>query len=113
MNCNSYDQCVMNEKNNMAYPTDTQSLYADRIYDNQTAHRRCYESTPMKIEGFGCNFDTWRKIFMIIAIICIAYLIISMCMGNMGPKKVVSFPKEIRPFSTVESMDILSLSKSK
>lgn len=55
MACNAnFQNCVNRERQNMRYPMDARSLYANRIYDNQTANSRCYSENPIDIvEGFG------------------------------------------------------------
>ena len=61
MNCDSYDGCVKQGKNVLRYPVDTKSLYSQRIYDNQTANKKCYQRHPIEIiEGFGnMNLNTF------------------------------------------------------
>lgn len=57
-------------------PTNENSLYAERIYDEQTASRRCYEKNPITniLEGFsgGSKWETvskWLSIFLIVCLI--------------------------------------------
>ena len=38
----AYSDCVENLLNNMQKPEDEESLYAQRIYDTQTANAKCY-----------------------------------------------------------------------
>jgi len=74
-NCQSYDNCIKQTKDDLEYPIDRRSLYVHRIHDNQTANRRCYEKNPIDIiEGFGFkNFDmkTILRWIIIIMLICV------------------------------------------
>lgn len=75
-NCNSYDECIEQEKEILRFPMDKRSLYRKRIYDNQTANRRCYESNPINIlEGFGNTDLTLTNVLKLIICLVIIYLI--------------------------------------
>lgn len=76
MNCGGYDNCISDKRQTLSHPVDTKSLYANRIYDNQTANRRCYNYNPIDIiEGFGLgNLDMktllkWGILFLIVCAI--------------------------------------------
>lgn len=79
-NCESYDTCINKERENLKHPIDHKSLYANRIVDNQTANRRCYETNPIEIiEGFGSkqqimNVLKWVMIAIIVFVV-ISYVI--------------------------------------
>jgi len=77
-NCDSYNSCKVQEKENMRYPNDQRSLYVNRIVDNQTANRRCYERNPINIvEGFG-NFDTDNLMQMLQWVVFIILIIVAL-----------------------------------
>jgi len=77
--CMKYNTCVKNLVKQMQVPTDTTALYADRLYDTQTAGRRCYEQGPVTnfVEGFGfggnMNMGTILKWVLIAAVIYLLY----------------------------------------
>lgn len=86
--CKNYDECLNKEMENMKYPIDDPSLYMDRIYDYQTANRRCYEKNPVNIEGFGLSGPfTWDKIFKIIIVVLIVIVFISIISDIFVPKQ--------------------------
>jgi len=92
--CSNYNGCVDNSRQTLAYPIDQESLYADRIYDNQTTNRRCYEKKPINIvEGFGKR--RINRIIRWIIIIIILYILLTMLMQFMQPGKV--FAIELSP----------------
>jgi len=71
MTCNKHTSCKNIEDRNLLYPMDNNSLYSNRIYDNQTADRRCYTKYPIEyIEGFSDNLY-WFKILIIVLLIII------------------------------------------
>jgi len=77
---NNYNTQVDNLNNQMLYPTDPQSLYADRIYDEQTAEKRAYESvSPMQriMDSFkmrdGLTMTNVLKVVLILVIVYLAY----------------------------------------
>jgi len=75
-----YNSCVKKERENMEYPIDKKDLYANRINDNQIAHRRCYEKNPYSFgiyEGFGFRHMNFSKIVMWILVIIVLYFIIT------------------------------------
>jgi hypothetical protein len=68
--------CISDKRQTLSHPVDTKSLYANRVYDNQTANRRCYNYNPVDIiEGFGLgNMDMkailkWGILFLIVCAI--------------------------------------------
>lgn len=71
--CGPFDNCVCKMSNQMRYPVDKKSLYANKIYDNQIANQWCYDQNPINIEGFGCGFD-WSKILQVVVVICLVIL---------------------------------------
>ena len=76
MNCNNYENCSTNERATLRHPTDNLALYANRVYDNQTANRRCYEMNPIDIiEGFGFSNDVIKNILKLVIIVLVAYVI--------------------------------------
>ena len=88
--CTNYDACIAGKRNNLRYPTDSQSLYANRIYDNQTANRRCYEGgNPIEIiEGFNCNF-TWDQLLKGVVIILLIIAFVALAKDFLMPKEIV------------------------
>ncbi len=81
--CASYNQCIFKLRADLRYPTDTASLYGKRIYDNQTANRRCYEENPIDIvEGFGCPSRKYLSALIKIAIVAVAVYIIYVVITN-------------------------------
>jgi hypothetical protein len=89
MSCNNYDSCSKTERNTLKYPTDTEALYANRVYDNQTANRRCYESNPSLqiIEGFGFSNDIIKNILKIVIVLLVLYVLYSI-VRDMGKTEV-------------------------
>ena len=79
MSCDAnFNNCVDREMENMRYPMDARSLYAKRIYDQQTANSRCYAENPINIvEGFGMSrfsLVTLLKWTIIVLILIAIYL---------------------------------------
>jgi hypothetical protein len=72
---NMMDKCRREEKKNLAHPIDGQSLYANRIVDNQTANKRCYEKNQNVniVEGFGFS-SVWSALVWIAIIIAIIFV---------------------------------------
>lgn len=79
MSCSNYLNSVSRLRNQMRYPVDNHSLYAKRIYDNQTALRRAYEADPVfsvnYIEAFGSRCP-WNKILKLAVIILLVFAIV-------------------------------------
>lgn len=74
--CAGYDNCITKTMDTLKYPMDRRSLYRNRIYDKQTANRRCYESNPMSIfEGFGSTEFTLTNVLKWLIVLVIIYLI--------------------------------------
>lgn len=87
MSCDNFNSCVNNEHQNMNNPTDTKSLYNDRIYDNHTANNRCYTNNPVNIiEGFG-NKNLINCLIKWAIIILIVYVIVTVAMELFQPNK--------------------------
>jgi hypothetical protein len=83
MSCANFDNCRTQEVNKMAFPTDDNSLYAQKIYDEQTAASKCYNAQPIVrpniVEGFSLTQGfTWKKIITIVIIILLILLFISL-----------------------------------
>ena len=47
MRCRNYDECVDTIKGELLRPTDSSSLYSNKIYDNQVARQRCATLHPV------------------------------------------------------------------
>lgn len=72
--CDSFDQCVRDKQEQMAYPIDAESLYAQRLYDSQTANQKCYERYPINIEGFGYGSrKDWLWIILLLVLVVSCY----------------------------------------
>jgi hypothetical protein len=76
MTCTDFNKCKQEMMDQLEKPINENSLYADRIYDEQTASRRCYEKNPITniLEGFsgGSKWETvskWSSIFLIVCLI--------------------------------------------
>jgi len=90
MSCNSYDSCSKRERENLGYPVDSESLYMNKIYDNQTANRRCYEKNPIDIvEGFGFPLS-WEKILKFSIVVLLVILFVVLAKDFFMPKETVS-----------------------
>ena len=91
MSCGNYDNCIDKKRCDLRHPVDKRSLYSGRIYDNQTANRRCYENNPIEIvEGFGCPSKDLIKLILKWTIIgLIVYVVGTMIMGmNKSSKEI-------------------------
>ena len=87
MSCDAYGNCINQKKEQLRYPLDTTSLYANKIYDNQTANRRCYVNNPINIiEAFGA---TLGGVFRLIVVVLIVLLLLSLFTDFGKPKKIV------------------------
>ena len=76
--CMNYDKCTFAHRDQMAHPIDQKSLYASRIYDNQTANRKCYATNPINVVeafNFGEGMFTTKNILKIIIAALALYLI--------------------------------------
>lgn len=84
MACADYDKCRNFEMNRLQFPTDNNSLYDQKIYDNQTANSRCYSKHPSDIikEGFSTLF-TWENFIKLVIVVLLIILIVSLCMDHM------------------------------
>ena len=81
MDCSNFNNCVSQKMAQLSYPEDKKSLYAERIYDLETANRRCYE-------GFGFPSDM-STIFKWIVLILVVYLGIMLLMKLFKPVEEV------------------------
>ncbi len=80
MACAGYNNCRENEMKKLRFPVDENSLYGQRLYDQQTADSRCYSMHPMNIqikEGFGSWF-TWDMLIKVVIAILIVVLLYSL-----------------------------------
>lgn len=81
VSCDVFGNCTNRESNNMKYPMDAKSIYADRVYDNQTGMARCYSRNPINIvEGFGQL--SFNNVLMWVVIGLILYLLYRMYFGK-------------------------------
>lgn len=90
MSCSNYNNCRNKEVNNMAFPADKDSLYAQKIYDDQTAASRCYSKQPRSvniIEGFGENL-TLASIIKYGIIILVLILVLSLIYDHFIANKI-------------------------
>jgi hypothetical protein len=76
----------MEEERNIrtaSFPSDSKSLYNQKIYDTQNAHRKCYseadEGSVQVIEGFGRQDITLKSIlkFAIFVVVVVLGLLIA------------------------------------
>lgn len=89
--CGNFDSCMRKEMENMRYPLDKRSLYVNRLYDKQTAARRCYERNPINIvEGFGQWDASWNNIIKWVVVILLIILFIILAKDFFMPKEEVS-----------------------
>ncbi|AYV82135.1 MAG: hypothetical protein Homavirus10_4 [Homavirus sp.] len=89
MSCNNYENCSKDERSTLQYPMDNRSLYANRVYDNQTSNRRCYESNPINIiEGFGFSSNDMIKNILKLAIIILVLYVIYAIIMDFNKKEV-------------------------
>jgi hypothetical protein len=87
MSCDAYGNCIKQKREQLRYPLDTNSLYAERIYDNQTANKRCYTNFPINIlEGFGTS---WGGLIKLVVIILLIILLVSFFVDYSKPKEVI------------------------
>jgi len=84
-NCETYDSCIAQNRDQLRHPMDTRSLYRNRIYDNQTANKRCYEGNPINIvEGFGAGGLSLNKLLRWGIVILLVYLVVMMFVDARG-----------------------------
>ena len=92
MSCPNFNKCRTQETDNMGFPVDSNSLYAQKIYDNQTAASRCYANQPRStniVEGFGSNLSLENIIKYGIILLLIILFISLVC--DYTKDKEVSF----------------------
>ena len=98
MSCTRYDGCADRSRQVLSYPTAPETLYGDRIYDNQTTNRRCYEKHPINIiEGFGKR--RINRLIKWVIIIIILYILFTMVWQFVQPAKI--FAMDISPVSPI------------
>ncbi len=91
MPCDSYESCSGELRDQLRHPTDEQSLYASKIYDNQTANRRCYESNPINIvEGFTDASTPMGRLMRMVVVAVALYLLYIVAMKVFYPQREVS-----------------------
>ncbi len=81
MSCSAFNNCQTEEVKKMGFPADNDSLYAQKIYDKQTAANRCYANVPRTtsiIEGFGLPVMTMENIIKIGIVILLIILFVSL-----------------------------------
>jgi len=98
MSCDKFNTCVNDENQQMNHPTDENSLYNDKIYDDHTANNRCYTNNPVNIvEGFNGK-NLINCLIKWIIIILIVYVIITVAMELFQPNKTyrlnIATPKD-------------------
>lgn len=99
MACNNYENCYKKELDNMAFPMDKESLYAERIYDSQTARNRCYDQNPIKIvEGFN---GSWNIIIKLLIVLLLLYLVYELSKGY-NSEQVGGFIDSVSQFNISE-----------
>lgn len=101
MSCNNYDACVNKEKEHMRYPIDSESLYFDRVHDNQTANTRCYRNHPIEfVEAFGYKIS-WERVLKLIVVILLIVLFVTLAKEFVFHKK--ELPKiDMSPASSLK-----------
>ncbi len=110
MACDNFD-CIIEEKKKIAHPIDNLSLYEKKLYDAQTANRRCYEKNPINIiEGFSYSV-TWANAIKVLVIVLLVILFVSLLMDVIYPKEVVKVG--VKPLTTesASSPSVSSTSK--
>lgn len=91
-NCETYDSCIAQNRDQLRHPMDTRSLYKNRIYDNQTANKRCYEAHPVDIvEGFGNTGLSLNKLLRWAIIGLLVYLVVMMFVESRGASSAPTF----------------------
>lgn len=86
MSCQPYDSCVAEEKQALEYPDNGNSLYSNKIYDDQIARRKCYQRNPIGItEGFGGNIDMNVLLKVIAIVLLVLLVVILLCRWNNSP----------------------------
>lgn len=90
MSCPNFNKCKTQEVNNIGFPVDANSLYAQKIYDTQTAASRCYSNQPRGtniVEGFGASFS-FENIIKYGIIFLLIVLFISLVCDYVKPKEI-------------------------
>ncbi len=103
MTCNNWDKCKKNEMEERAFPVDNESLYKEKIYDNQSANNTCYETNPIKIiENFGnSQWSTWISVLVII--------LLAALLGFIFKDSIMSKDKLAQSVQSVQSGGFLEL----
>ena len=95
MSYENYNRCVDQTLKNLNYPNEKNSLYEQKLYDNQIARQKCYQKYPHKIiEGFNANTINFRSIIACLVLILFIYLLAQIVVGfttdtvNLGVESV-------------------------
>jgi hypothetical protein len=73
----------------MSFPVDNNSLYAQKIYDEQVAASRCYAHAPINVvEGFGMGMSMENIIKIGIVILLVILFISLICDYGSQSKEV-------------------------
>lgn len=90
MSCQDYESCLYKEKENAYFPTDKESLYAEKYYDDQTAEKKCYNENRISLlEGFGCSVS-WGKVLKLVIIILLVIFFIVILRDIFTQKQEIS-----------------------
>ncbi len=95
----NFEACVREQKKHLQKKASPNSLYAQRLYEDQSARAKC---TPQSVfEGFdGGNFTNNNMIMQLIKwaiIILTLWIIISLIMDSCKPSDTITL--EIRPLT--------------
>lgn len=93
---NEYNNCLVNEKEDLYYPSQRNSLYNQHLYDDQVAKINC----DNKLAGsFKENFNIvihWSKLILCVLFLVLAYYVFRNCrnMVQMGGGNMDFTPSE-------------------
>lgn len=79
-NCQDYDNCVQSELEYLNQPADKNSLYANRIYDDQVANSRCYNKLEA-IEGFHDGYIADKQANMFKKFLCFLISVVAIILA--------------------------------
>lgn len=87
MSCNNYQNCINKKRDELRYPVDSKSLYAQRLYDNQTANKHCYKQHPINIEPFNTdNLFSMNNLLMYAVIAVVVFVLYKLMTKDSGPE---------------------------
>jgi hypothetical protein len=93
MACANMNDCRTNMLKQLEHPVDEESLYSEKIYDEETANRRCYERNQLAniLEGFGLTVPeiTVENILRWAILLLVVYLLVTLAMRIFNPPKIV------------------------